>query len=185
MPILFEDKIPVNREAFAKKVIEISNKLDINPDWLMVVMLSESGLNSKIVNSIGATGLIQFMPTTMVGLGTNQLALTSMSNVQQLDYVYKYFAPYKFFLDSGYKLYLVTFFPAALKYSNNDNYVFEYLAGGLSAGLIAHQNSGFDINKDGKITIAEYKQYLVKFLKSRHISDETINDFMEGKKKSY
>ena len=38
-----------------------------------------------------ATGLIQFMPKTAKNLGTSTQQLFKMSNVQQLDYVYKYF----------------------------------------------------------------------------------------------
>ena len=50
-------------------------------------MVFESRLNPQAVNPIsGATGLIQFMPSTARG-GTTTAVLKRMSNVQQLDYV--------------------------------------------------------------------------------------------------
>jgi len=80
-------------------------------------MNSESGLNHTAVNRHGgATGLIQFMPATareMFGLSTAQLR--AMTNVQQLDYVERFYmywknqgAEFKRFSD----LYLVAFLPA-------------------------------------------------------------------------
>ena len=41
----------------------------------------------------GATGLIQFLPSTARGLGTTTDALAGMSSVEQLNYVEKYFDP--------------------------------------------------------------------------------------------
>ena len=88
----FENKVTTNKEAFLQKVKLIAVKLGIDPNWLMFVMNSESGLNPAAYNpNGGASGLIQFMPDTGVGLGTTTAALRQMSNVDQLDYVYKYF----------------------------------------------------------------------------------------------
>jgi hypothetical protein len=58
-----------------------------------------------------ATGIIQFMPRTAKGLNTTTQALYKMTNVQQLDYVYKYFLPAKGKLKSFEDLYLYTFYP--------------------------------------------------------------------------
>jgi hypothetical protein len=154
--MLFADKVKENRSQFLDKVEAISKKLLINPDWLMAVMYKESGLNHRAVNSkSGATGLIQFMPATAQGLGTSTTALRNMSNLEQLDWVYKYYRPYISKLNSYPDLYLATFFPKAL--GKSDDYIMQ--TNSLSASTIARQNPGVDLNKDGQITVGEFKEY--------------------------
>lgn len=156
MNLLFENYIKSNKQAFIDKVKSISNKLLINPNWLMAVMYKESRLNEKAVNSRGgATGLIQFMPATAQSLGTSTAALKAMTNVEQLDYVYKYYKPYITKLNSYPDLYLATFFPAAL--GKADDYILQ--TSKLSAAAIADANPGIDLNKDRKITVGEFKRY--------------------------
>jgi soluble lytic murein transglycosylase-like protein len=92
--MLYEEKVTTNKDAFIAKVITISQRLGIEPEWLMQVFVNESGINHQAVNSVsGATGLIQFMPNTATALGTSVAALKAMTNVQQLDWVYKYLSP--------------------------------------------------------------------------------------------
>jgi hypothetical protein len=129
-------------------------------------MYAESRLNSKAVNpNGGATGLIQFMPKTAAWLGTSTAALKAMSNVEQLDWVYKYFnslgATGK--MKSVYDLYLVTFFPIAL--GKPDSWVLE--SKDLSAYTVAVNNKIIDLNKDNKITVGEFKQYVDMYLKKK------------------
>ncbi|MGC8160121.1 transglycosylase SLT domain-containing protein, partial [Salmonella enterica] len=72
-----------NKVEFTDKVKTISTELGINHNWLMFVMWFESKLNPQAVNPIsGATGLIQFMPSTARSLGTTTDVLRRMSNVQ-------------------------------------------------------------------------------------------------------
>lgn len=103
-----------------------------------------------------ATGLIQFMPRTAVSLGTTTADIYNMSGVDQLNYVYKYYLPYKDKLKSYYDLYLVTFFPAAI--GKPDEWVFQ--TSNIAASKIAQANPGINSNKDKKITIAEFKRYI-------------------------
>ena len=164
--MVYEEYVKTNKQAFLEKVKQISAKLRINPDWLMVVMYAESRLNPAAYNSNGgASGLIQFMPSTAKWLGTTTAKLRAMSNVDQLDWVYKYFnslgATGK--MKSVYDLYLVTFFPIAL--GKPDNWVLE--SKDLSAYKIAVNNKIIDLNKDGKITVGEFKQYVDKYLKKK------------------
>lgn len=188
MQLIFTDLYKgTDRDNFLAKVIHISNNLGINPNWLMAVMKSESSLNPKAVNKqkasvpgydgygdlikprgtpdsdnaytrslYRATGLIQFMPRTAVALGTTTADLYNMSGVDQLNYVYKYYLPYKDKINSYYDLYLVTFFPAAI--GKPDEWVFE--TSNIAASKIAQANPGINANKDGKITIAEFKGYI-------------------------
>ena len=152
--MLFEEHVQENRSYFLDKVEEISLKLMIAPEWLMAVMYKESKLNHKAVNSTtGATGLIQFMPATAQSLGTSTTALKYMSNIEQLDYVYKYYRPYISKLNSYPDLYLATFFPVAL--GKSDSFVMQ--TSSLPALTVARQNPAIDLNKDGKITVGEFK----------------------------
>lgn len=154
--MLFESYVTENKAEFLDKVKSISSKLLIEPDWLMAVMYKESRLNHRAVNSNGgATGLIQFMPATAKGLGTTTAALRAMSNVEQLDWVYKYYKPYITKLNSYPDLYLATFFPAAL--GKADDWIIH--SSNLSAATIAAANPVIDLNKDGKITVGEFKEY--------------------------
>jgi len=180
-----------NRNAVEQKIQTISNSLNISPDWLMLVMLQESGLNSRAVNKqkgdpddafirakTRATGLIQFMPATATGLGTSTQALYNMNAIQQLDYVHKYYLPYKSKIQNFHDLYLATFFPAAM--GKDNDYVFQ--TSKISAATIAVQNPTFDLNKDGKVTIAEFREYITKrvpaqfldLVKKKDLSSEQV-----------
>jgi hypothetical protein len=148
---------PAVRNAFVEKVKNISQKLGIDPDWLMGVMWQESRLRPTAKNSVsGATGLIQFMPKTALALGTSTQALAAMDAVTQLDYVHKYYAPYSGRIHSFADTYFVTFFPAAI--GKPDDWVLQTET--LSAGKIATQNNIYDVNRDGKLTVAEVKSKL-------------------------
>ena len=164
--MVYEEYLKTNKQAFLEKVKQISAKLRINPDWLMVVMYAESRLNQAAYNSNGgASGLIQFMPSTAKWLGTTTAKLRAMSNVEQLDWVFKYFSSLGATgkMKSVYDLYLVTFFPIAL--GKPDSWVLE--SKDLSAYKIAVNNKIIDLNKDGKITVGEFKQYVDMYLKKK------------------
>lgn len=159
MNLIFENKIPENRSQFKAKIIDIAGKLDIDPNWLMVVMNIESGFNHKATNGIsGATGLIQFLPDTAWALFNKSVgSIRAMSNIQQLDLVYKYYEPYKDYITNIEDLYLVTLYPNADgehagtldkpgKWKFPDN--------------IYRANKVLDHNKDGKLTIRDVKKYV-------------------------
>jgi hypothetical protein len=174
MSLIYENKIPSSyRTDFANKVISISRALDIDPNWLMAIMYFESArtFSPSIQNPSGATGLIQFMPSTAIGLGTTTDALKRMSAVQQLDYVYKYYLPYKSRLNNYIDLYLVTFFPAAL--GKPDDFVIQ--SSGLSAGLIGRQNPSLDVNNDGVIQVWEIKKKMLNNLPSEWVNHASFS----------
>jgi len=153
MALLYENKIPMNREAFVAKIKEICSKLGINPNWLMFCINLETAgtFSHTIVNSIGATGLIQFLQSTAVGLGTTTAALRQMTNVQQLDYVYKYLKPHASQFNSFEDVYCAIFYPAAI--GKPDTYV-------ITSDAVARANPLFDINKDLDITKLEIRTKL-------------------------
>lgn len=164
----FIDKVKQNQKAFGNKVIAISDKLDIHPDSLMVVMNNESGLRSDIKNpTSSASGLIQFMETTAKALGTTTADLRKMSNVEQLDYVYKYMKPYAGMMHDVSDVYLSIFYPYAL--FQKDNWEFPQWA--------VKANPIFDINKDGTLTKGEFRKYVHnkydKYLKKSNTGSQT------------
>ncbi|WP_373000350.1 RHS repeat-associated core domain-containing protein, partial [Lutispora sp.] len=152
---------------FKVKVLEICEKLQMDPDDLMGIMAFESnGINPSCVNKVsGATGLIQFMPSTARGLGTTTEALAKMSAVEQLDYVYKYYEGYAGKIHNIQDAYMVVFMPIAV--GKDDDYKLGIkgskaeLAKGLSYGVVYKQNAGLDINKDGIITKGEAAQKVI------------------------
>jgi hypothetical protein len=100
---------------FADQVQKTANNLGVDPIDLLAIMAFESNLNPSEVNKrSGATGLIQFMPDTAKGLGTNTFALSQMKASEQLKYVENYYKNVG--LKQGATLedmYLATFLPAA------------------------------------------------------------------------
>ncbi len=160
-----------SKTALEQKIQGVSKNLNINPDWLMLVMWQESRLNSKAVNAqkgdpadaytrakTRATGLIQFMPNTAKSLGTSTQALYTMNALQQLDYINRYYLPYKAKIKNFHDLYLATFFPLAM--GKPDDFVMQ--TSKISAGVVAAQNAGLDLNRDGKITVSEFKEVITR-----------------------
>jgi hypothetical protein len=81
-------------DAFKRQLIEVAETLRLNPDFLAAVMSFESAgtFSPSIRNKFsGATGLIQFMPSTATLLGTTTDKLSKMTAEQQLDYVKEYY----------------------------------------------------------------------------------------------
>jgi len=137
--------------AFKTKVIQISGNLGIDPNYLMAAMAFESveTFSASVKNAqSGATGLIQFMPSTATALGTSTGALAAMTPEAQLDYVEKYFASYKNQLHSLEDVYMVILWPAAVGKPNTS-----ILFSKPSAAY--EQNKGLDADHDGNVTKQE------------------------------
>lgn len=147
-----------DRQAFLSRVLKIAGNLKMDPDYLMAIFMSESGMNPKAVNpGSGATGLIQFMPSTAKGLGTTTSTLKNMSALEQLDYVEKYLSPYKGKMNTKADAYMAVFSPAFI--GKGDAHVaYSRGEGGYNG------NKGLDANKDGNITNGELAVRLDKFL---------------------
>ena len=112
--------------AFAQKLNRVAQALGVEAKHLWKVMHFETAgtMDPAKTNSIGATGLIQFMPRTAIGLGTTTDDLRQMTATEQLDYVYKYYRSQR--LPAGASasdIYLATLFPAALIKKLPDSYV--------------------------------------------------------------
>lgn len=143
---------------FRDKVRWLVEDLDIGPasgrpepNWLMTWMAWETGrsfrADVKNMAGSGATGLIQFMPSTARGLGTTVEALAAMSPESQLNFVWKYFKPYKGKIRSLSDGYMAILWPRAV--GKPDDYAL------FTGGVAYRQNAGLDTNKDGKVTKRE------------------------------
>lgn len=140
--------------AFRDKVREIAKDLGCHPNDLMTCIAWESARSFRpdIKNAAGsgATGLIQFMPTTAKGLGTTTTALAKMTAVEQLDWVAKYFKPHRGKLRNIADLYMAILWPVAVG-KPLDHVLWDR----ASRPTTYRQNAGLDVNKDGQITKAE------------------------------
>ena len=130
----------------------------MDEDDLYAVMSFETGGTfdpaQKNLAGSGATGLIQFMPSTARGLGTSTAELAKMSRTEQLKYVDKYFSNKGIEGGNIDDLYMAILFPAAV--GKPDNFVL--FGKGAMAGYTGRaydQNRGLDANNDGSITKAE------------------------------
>jgi peptidoglycan hydrolase-like protein with peptidoglycan-binding domain len=128
-------------------LVNVANNIGIHPDWLASVMSFESGFNPAAKNAAGsgATGLIQFMPSTAQNMGTSTAALAQMTFQEQLPYVQKYFEPHAGKLQSLEDTYLAVFYPAFIGKPDS-----EIL--GHSGSAIYDQNAGFDRTDKGYVT---------------------------------
>lgn len=134
-------------KEFKLKVIEVCERLEINPDYLMSCMAFETGetFSPSVRNPNGsATGLIQFMSNTARSLGTTTNELAGMTSVEQMDYVEKYFKPYTGKIKTIEDVYMVIFCPRAV--GKPDSYIL------YDEGRSYNDNKGLDLNKDNAIT---------------------------------
>lgn len=137
--------------VFKDRLFWLCEELDINPDYLMACMAFESAetFRADIKNAAGsgATGLIQFMPSTALGLGTTVAKLAEMTPEDQLNFVYKYFRPYRGRLRTLEDTYMAILLPSMVGRPLETTL--------FSGGVAYRQNSGLDVNRDGKVTKAE------------------------------
>lgn len=134
---------------FCAKVEDIAAKLGIDPDWLMACMEFESGLNPAAKNpKSSASGLIQFMAATAKNLGTTTMALRKMSGEAQLEYVERYFRPWRGKLKTLGDVYMAILWPRAV--GKSDSYAL-FVRGEPAYAV----NKGLDKNGDGYVTKAE------------------------------
>ena len=149
--------------SFRDKVRAIASRLGCEASDLMACMAWESGRSfspSKMnMAGSGAVGLIQFMPSTAASLGTSTASLAAMTAEQQLDFVEKYFQPWKGKLHNLADLYMAILWPKGV------GQPLEYvLWDKQSRPTTYRQNAGLDANYDGAITKAECsaKLYAIK-----------------------
>lgn len=109
---------------FWTKFNSMAQRLGMRPEILLPIMYIESaGFNPQVSTKGGAAGLIQFLPSTLKGVGYNDgiEGFSKLSGEEQLDYIEKFIGgmmsfnggrPYK---DSA-SYYVSNFWPDALRY---------------------------------------------------------------------
>ena len=144
-----------------KKCRRIAKEHKIETKDLYKLIYLESKGKPWIVNPYsGATGLIQFLPSTAKALGTDTCELKYMNVSQQLDYVDKYLTiqlqgkKIRNFTD----LYLTIFRPSAI--GQHDEYIIsEKYDKKKNIGDISNQNPAFR-DSSGKVTIKSIKRFI-------------------------
>jgi hypothetical protein len=140
----------VSYETFDLKVTQIADRLGWLKEWIYAVMFIETAgtFSPKIKNTkSSATGLIQFMEKTAKSLGTTTNLLSKMNAIEQLEYVFKYFYPYRDKVKSGYDVYVTVFRPAWLF----DKSII--IKGGTED---YSANRGIDVDNNGNITYQNF-----------------------------
>lgn len=158
---------------FRASVRWIGSELGLDPNDLMDCMAWESDetFSPSIVNKAGsgATGLIQFMPATALpyfwtaeqikAMTPEQRAangraatarLAKLSAVEQLNYVYRYFRPWKGRLLNLGDVYMAILWPGGV--GKPDAFVLWEKG---QRPTTYRQNAGLDVNRDGAITRGE------------------------------
>ncbi|NJM52567.1 MAG: hypothetical protein HC846_03690, partial [Blastocatellia bacterium] len=135
---------------FLSGVESMAQRLGTRPEYLLGVMSFETGgtFNPGIQNGIGATGLIQFLPSTATDLGTTTGELARMSSTEQLRFVEKYFDQPKFRGKLGTLEGLYTSVLSGQARKNSDDVLF-------TRGTRAYEQNPLDWNQDGRITAGE------------------------------
>ena len=153
-PATVDDIIKAYPKAkpIAQDIVNLANELGIpDPGWLANLINFESGFSPSIRNSkSGATGLIQFMPSTAEDYGTTTGALASMSAKTQWSYVRRYLKrkPKKF--SEPTDVYMAVFYPWAMG-RGRDISLAEHWAGqrsGRSKETFIRQNGGIETAQD-------------------------------------
>ncbi|MBX3581652.1 MAG: DUF2272 domain-containing protein [Rhizobiaceae bacterium] len=133
------------------RVIQLAVTLGCDPSHISACMAFETGetFDPAIQNKhSNATGLIQFMPQTASSLGTSIASLKAMTAVQQMDYVEKYFSPYKGRLHSLSDVYMAILWPKAIGFA-------DATALFVKGTKYYDQNAPLDVNSDGVVTKGE------------------------------
>lgn len=184
--LAFEQKVPIAyRKPFIAKVIEISNRLKINPNWLMAVMDIETGgtFDPSITNKQGYTGLIQFGSGAAKDLGTTTTALRKMSAVNQLYYVEAYYKMWFKRLgitkpNSYTDTYLIVLFPEAV--NKGENFIIK--SDTISANKFAINNPIFDKDGNQIVKVGDVKAVMLKKLPSEWLNDGDVKTFIKAYK---
>lgn len=133
----------------------------LDPVAVAEIMALESGGRPDARNPSGATGLIQFMPSTARGLGTTTEALGRMSAAEQLPYVMRYFRNAGLTADSPPGDYAVAVAAPAFVGRSDDTVVYP------RGSQAWQQNRPWRSGGDGDVTVGSIKQAYAR-LQGRH-----------------
>jgi hypothetical protein len=164
-----------DKALFLSECASVSGRLGVPLAWLLTIIFLESGFNSRAKNQIGAIGLIQFTPQTARSLGTSPAALAEMTRIEQLFFVEKFF---RFWLNLNAKksnfweFYMIAFLPSLnLKGFNGSTIIARV------GTTIYKQNISLDGNRDGLLTVSDWKLHVIKRLEREGLSIPEVKNF--------
>lgn len=160
---------------FCQRLVALCLRLDLVPDWLMACIAFETGrtFRADTVNRVsGATGLIQFMPSTARGMGTTVEALARKTPEEQLDDVERYLREHGAAkVVTLADLYMTILWPKAVG-RPDDEAIFV-------AGSSAYaQNAALDIDKDHQVSKKEAAAYVAAQLEAG-LREENVAEVIE------
>lgn len=154
--------------GFEKNFPEACRKIGCEPLDLLGVIFSESGGRAHAHNPHGnASGIIQFMPDTLTGLGyrAGHAAFRHLTWTEQLRYVIAYFFPWQKDgapWDSAGRIYQAVFLPGTLKSVKGADGVLCERVGKKRLGWAYEANTVLDANGDGRITVGELTEAVMR-----------------------
>lgn len=174
LPKSFRERLNELGQDFVDSVHAIENRLNFEKGSLLLVMWGESSIKPTSKSRwSSASGLIGFMASTQRSLGMTK-HVTHYDIFEQLKYVEKYYQrkvkrlgkePY-----STIDVYLFTFYPVAV--GKPDNFIFgseSKINKKATIAKIYRANSGLDYNRDGILTVRDFKDHIKKSRKLGHV----------------
>ncbi len=159
-------------DDFFPKLRLVAMALGARARDMMAVMYSESACRADAWNDNpkslppekrwNASGLIQFMPPILLGLGwtAGHAAFRELTATEQLSWVERYYRAYRGHLGTVGGLYVATFLPALIKHAGDPAFVLTAKAGVLPWAY--GPNAAFDANQDLAITVGELEQAVAR-----------------------
>jgi peptidoglycan hydrolase-like protein with peptidoglycan-binding domain len=153
-------------DAFFIGLQAVGVSLRVNPMRLLEIMKAESDIRASAHNPNGnASGLIQFMPATLRGLGwmAGHEAFRRLLAHEQLPFVERFYRPYAAQgLDSTARLYQATFLPATLRLGSDPNTILCGRDGPYANAY--NQNMALDHHtpKTGVIRVSDLTDYVAR-----------------------
>jgi hypothetical protein len=143
----------------AEDIVQVALHVGAHPYDLANIIGFESGwtFSPSIVNSEGATGLIQFYPShTRKNLGIETTDLAKMSASEQMDWVQKYLDDKRRGrpLDTVHKLFMAIFHAPAMKWDPNDRFSTRISAGNFGISTPAEYVQA--VMKNAKLPSSEF-----------------------------
>lgn len=141
---------------FLKRVVEIADELEIDPDDLMAVMAFESWITPDAGRPNTAYGLVQFTEISIQEINRNngteytKADVIEMDIMEQLELAYLLYRPFTGRMHGLGDVYLGIFAPVALSWDERNDDTILY-----SEGRNYEQNRGLDRDNKGYITIAD------------------------------
>lgn len=145
-------------DAFFAAFVAACERLGIDPLALIRVLYSESSVMASAHNIHGdASGILQAMPQTLLGLGWTRghEAFRQLSAAEQVPYLERYYTPYAAHCRTDALCYVATFLPALLTRADELGPAFPLCGARGPLAWAYGANRGLDIDRDGVITVAD------------------------------